>query len=446
MRRAITVFVCTPTIALALAGGVKADQPLERSADGYPNRPLMIMAPANPGGGWDQTSRVIQHVLTTRRIVPVSVEVFNRGGAGGTIGLAELVSRHRRDPHVIMTAGAVMVGAIEVHQSPFTMKDTVPLARLINEYEAVGVPASSPHRSLRDLLAAWKADPASVTWGGGSAGGLDHILVGLLARSVSIPSDQVRYVAFAGGGEAAAAVMGSQVTAGISGYGEWKGLADSGRLRLLATSSPARIASGAPPSFAEEGVDLTIANWRCVLAPPGTSPDSRAWLVAALSQMRSTPEWQTYLKNNYWEDSFLAGSELDRFLDQEMATTRSVLASINLGQAGRGYAAIGPWAFPAVVLTVLVLALVIAGRTNATQFSTPEGPIQIAPLLMTAALLALYVTAFDAFGFVLSTALFMTLQARVLGSRNWARDIVISGVVAAGAYALFDRVLNVKLP
>ena len=313
-RRVVSVII-TAGLVTSTATAL-ADQPLDRTPDGYPSRPLMVMAPANPGGGWDQTSRVIQHVLVTRRIVPVSVEVFNRGGAGGTIGLAELVGRHRRDPHVVMTAGAVMMGAIAAHRSPFTMKDTVPIARLINEYEAVAIPSSSPYQSLRDLLAAWKAAPRSITWAGGSAGGLDHILVGQLARSLGIASEDVRYIAFAGGGEAAAAVMGGQVTAGMSGYGEWKGLADTGRMRMLATSSPARIGADGPPTFHEQGVDLTVANWRCVLAPPGTSPSARAWLVDALRQMRGTAEWQAYLKNNYWEDSFLDGPEFERFLDR----------------------------------------------------------------------------------------------------------------------------------
>jgi putative tricarboxylic transport membrane protein len=387
----------------------------------------------------------MQHVLVSRGIVPVSVEVFNRGGAGGTIGLAELVGRHRRDPHVIMTGGAVMVGAIEVHNSPFTIKDTVPLARLINEYEVVAVPASSPYMSLRDLLHAWKSNPRSITWGGGSAGGLDHILVGLLARSLAIPSDEVRYVAFAGGGEAAAAVMGAQVSAGISGYGEWKGLADSGRLRMLATSSDERLTTDAPPSFKEQGVDLTVANWRCVLAPPGISADSRTWLIQALRQMRATPEWQSYLRNNYWEDSFLDGPELERFLDQEMATTNSVLAAINLGQAGRGYAAVGPWAFPAVVFAGLLLSMAFARRSVAPRLVRDE-PVHAAPLVMTALLLAAYAALFERLGFIAATTIFMTLEARVLGSRRWARDAVVSVVVAVAAYTLFDRVLNVRLP
>ena len=431
---------------LTIAGTALAEQPLDRTAEGYPSRPLMVMAPANPGGGWDQTSRIIQHVLVTRRIVPVSVEVFNRGGAGGTIGLAELLGRHRRNPHVVMTAGAVMMGAIAAHRSPFTMKDTVPIARLINEYEVVAIPSSSSYRSLRDLLAAWKAAPRSMTWAGGSAGGLDHILVGQLARSLGIASADVRYIAFAGGAEAAAAVMGGQVSAGISGYAEWKGLADTGRMRMLATSSPARIGKDGPPTFHEQGVDLTVANWRCVLAPPGTTPSARAWLVDALRQMRGTAEWQAYLKNNYWEDSFLDGPEFERFLDQEMVATRRALASINLGEAGRGYAAVGPWTFPSAALALLVLASIAVLRGSESPAAVRGTPIQMRPLIATAALLAAYVAAFEGAGFVLATTLFMTLTARTLGGRSWARDLLVSCVVAVGAYLLFDRVLGVTLP
>lgn len=443
MRSLVRHLALTMGVAM-LAAPVQADTPLPRTTDGYPDRPLMIMAPANPGGGWDQTSRVIQHVLVTRGIVPVPVEVFNRGGAGGTIGLAELVSRHRRDPHLLMTGGAVMVGAIELHRSPFTLRDTVPLARLINEYEAVAVPPASPHASLRDLLAAWKAAPRDMIWGGGSAGGIDHILVGLLAQSLDIAASDVRYVAFAGGGEAAAAVMGGQVTAAISGYGEWKGLADGGRVRLLATSSATRLADNAPPTFREQGVELAVANWRAVFAPPNIDADARAWLVSALQRMHETPEWQTYLRNNQWEDAFLDGPAFDQFVADEAATTRRALASIGLGEAGDGYAALGPWAFPALVSVGLLISLLVV--RNEEPPTARDIPVQIVPLAMTALLLTAYAVAFERLGFIASTTAFMTLQARVLGSRRWLRDLIVSLAVAILAYGLFDRLLHVRLP
>ena len=435
-------------VCLALAAGANAQttEPLARTASGYPNRPILIMAPANPGGGWDQTARVIQHVLTGRQIAPEPVEVFNRGGAGGTIGLADLVSRHRRNPYVVMVSGSVMVGALVTHHSPFALTDAVPLARLVNEYEVVAVPAASPYRTLQQLLDAFRLNPAAVSWGGGSAGGIDHMLAGLLAREVGVPPGAVRYVAFTGGGDAAAAVMGGQVTAAISGYGEWKALADSGRVRLLAMSSRARIAPDAPPGLVESGVNVVLSNWRGLVAAPGIAPEARDWLIAALERMRGTEEWQTYLKNNSWEDSFLAGEAFEQFLADDLRITSETLAGLQLGQGGAGYAAVGPWTFPSVLFVGLTLSLIVAIRVESRLPRAPSTREIGRPVIQTAALLTGYLIAFERAGFVVSTFIYLVLQARILGSRRLRRDLIVALAISLLAFGLFDRLLQVSLP
>src|SRR5688500_9415102 len=99
----------------------------------FPTKPLTIMAPAHPGGGWDSTARLMQQVLTSEQIVTVPIEVVNRPGAGGTIGLAEFVTTRRNDAHTILVLGRVMVGAILSNRSAVSLSDTVPIARLVDE-------------------------------------------------------------------------------------------------------------------------------------------------------------------------------------------------------------------------------------------------------------------------------------------------------------------------
>ncbi len=333
--RFCAVAVCCALLA-GCAGGVTPDRPpdaLEPTAAGYPRGALTLLAPANPGGGWDQTARQIQQVWTESRILGVPVEVVNRGGAGGTIGLADFVARG--DPHTLMVFGQVMLGAIRTNRTPLSIDDTVPLARLLDEYEVVAVPAGSPHETLADLVRDFRADPERVSWAGGSAGGIDHMLAGLLALAAGVDPTRVNYVAHSGGGEAAVSVMGGHVTAGISGFGEWKAHAEGGRIRVLAVSSPERIAGSDTPTLRESGIDVVIANWRGILAPPGTDDETRAWLIEALARLRASAAWQDILRRNDWEDSFLAGADFERFLEQETATADEILRSIGLaGPAG----------------------------------------------------------------------------------------------------------------
>lgn len=313
--------------------GVARDgQALAPTAAGYPDGPMTIIAPANPGGGWDQTARQIQQVWTETGLLGVPVEVVNRGGAGGAIGLAELVTTHRGNPRTVMVFGQVMLGALRTNDSPVSVGGTVPIARLLNEYQMVTVPADSDYRTLGELMDDFRRDPAAVAWAGGSAGGIDHILAGLLAQAAGADPRLVNYIAYAGGGEAAAAVMGGHVTAGISGFGEWKAYVESGRMRPLAVSAPERIEGDATPTLQESGFDVILSNWRGLTAPPGTGEATRDWLVRAAEQMRMSAQWQEILRANDWEDSFLPGAAFEDFLREETATVDATLRAIGLVQ------------------------------------------------------------------------------------------------------------------
>lgn len=314
-------------------GGVGSERSaaaLEPTPAGYPQGTITLLAPANPGGGWDQTARQLQQVWVAEGILGVPVEVVNRGGAGGTIGLADMVTRYRDDARTLMVFGQVMLGAIRTNRSPVLIEDTIPLARLLSEYEVVAVPADSRFRTLPELMEEFRRDPESVSWAGGSAGGIDHILVGLLAQAAGVDPRRANYIAHSGGGQAAVAVMGGHVTAGVSGLGEWKAHVAAGRLRLLAVSSPERVGNGATPTIRESGFDVAIANWRGIVAPPGTDAATRDWLINALVRMRASSAWQDILRENDWEDSFLSGSAFDRFLREETATVDVILRSIGL--------------------------------------------------------------------------------------------------------------------
>ena len=177
------------------------------------------------------------------------VQVENVPGAAGTIGLAQLINGRRGDGGVLLVNGLVMLGAILSNQSPVSITQVTPIARLTGEYEIVAVPASSPHRDMQSLVRALRQNPAAVSWGGGSAGGTDHILAGLIVAAAGIDPRRTNYIAFSGGGEAVTSLIGGQVTAGISGYSEFAQHIQSGRLRAIGISAPRRLANLDVPSL-----------------------------------------------------------------------------------------------------------------------------------------------------------------------------------------------------
>jgi putative tricarboxylic transport membrane protein len=289
---------------------------------------LRIMAPAAPGGGWDQTSRSAQAVLQDNKIAG-GVQVFNVPGAGGTIGLAQLVNS-KGDGNVLMTMGLVMVGAIQTNKSKVTLDQVTPIARLTGEYEVMVVPASSPFSNYAEFAAAWKADPGKQAIAGGSAGGTDHILAGLLAQASGVDTAKINYVPFSGGGEALAALLGNQVAAGISGYGEFEAQVKAGKLRVIGISSKKRVAGIDAPTFVEQKVNVELANWRGLVAPPGITEAQRLALLDTVDKMYKSEQWKATLKQKNWIDLYLPGAKYEVFLKLESERINKVLRSIGI--------------------------------------------------------------------------------------------------------------------
>lgn len=290
-----------------------------------------IMAPAAPGGGWDQTARSMQTALQDEKISG-SVQVTNVPGAGGTIGLAQFVNQASGDPSQLIVGGYVMVGAILTNNSPVTLDPVTPIARLTGEYEAIVVPAASDIKDMAGLVEKLKADPGSVSWAGGSAGGTDHIAVGLLAKAAGVDPTKINYVAFSGGGEALAAILGGQVTAGISGYGEFAEQVKAGALRIIGISSDERVEGIDAPTFKEGGVDVSIQNWRMVAAAPGISAEQKDAILADVDKMVNSATWQKILADKGWANTYLAGDAFAAQLKQDVESTGAILKEIGLVQ------------------------------------------------------------------------------------------------------------------
>src|SRR5688500_13103566 len=227
-----------------------------------------------------------------------------------------------------MIGGMVMVGGIILNKSPVNLSQVTPIARLTSEWEVIVVPASSPHKTMADLVNAFKKDPGKVSWGGGSAGGTDHILIGLIAKEVGVDPAKINYVPFKGGGEAIAAILGGHVTAGVSGLGEFAEQIKAGKMRALAVSSPTKIDN--IPTLKDQGIDVVLGNWRGVFAAPGISTAQRDALVAAVKTATESPAWKESLTKFGWDPWFLAGDQYKAFLDEDVKRISAIIDSLGL--------------------------------------------------------------------------------------------------------------------
>src|SRR3954469_21989464 len=225
------------------------------SASDGPISGLRFMVPNSPGSGYDTTARAVASAMEDEEIAK-GIEVFNLEGAGGTVGLQRLVNE-KGNADMLMQMGLGVVGAQFSNQSEATLDQTTPVAKLIEEAEAIVVPADSPYKSLDDLVTGWKADPNNIPVGGASnPGGPDHLTPMLLAQSVGVKPADVNYVAYDGGGELMAGILGGNLAFAATGVGEVSEAAADGQVRILAVTSEKPVKGVDAPTLTDEGIDL----------------------------------------------------------------------------------------------------------------------------------------------------------------------------------------------
>ena len=285
---------------------------------------VKMMIPANPGGGWDTTGRALGKALTDSGAA-TTVSYDNKGGAAGALGLAQFVNGSKGDANALMVMGAVMLGGLITGKPPVSLSQATPIARLSSEYNVFVVPAASPFKSIKEVVEQLKKDPGSVKWGGGSRGATEHIAAAMIAREVGTDPAKINYVAFRGGGEATAAILGGNVTIGGSGYSEFAEYINTGKMRALAVTSDTRLPGVNIPTLKEQGINVVIGNWRGVYGAPGITPVQRQELTDMVLKAVKYKSWIEASQKNNWTAAVLSGPAFEKFVDDDFAALRATM-------------------------------------------------------------------------------------------------------------------------
>lgn len=315
MRRG---FLLGAAMALAFAvGGVARAEPAK------------VMIPAGAGGGWDGTGRLTFDAMAKAGIFKDGATFTNKGGAAGTIGLAEFVKSRGQD-NAVMIMGVIMVGGIIANKSPVNLDSVTPIGRLTFEWNAIAVPVDSPIKDMKDFVAALKANPGAFAVGGGSAGGVDHATLALIAKASGVPAEKINYIAFPSGAEVVTALGGGKIKAAISGISEMRPQVEAKRVRFIAVSSEGEMAG--VQSMKQQGTDVVIGNWRGMVGAPGMSAAARAAWVDRLDKLCATKEWAEGLANAGLENACLTGDKFTAFLKEEQARWATVLKDVGIAK------------------------------------------------------------------------------------------------------------------
>jgi putative tricarboxylic transport membrane protein len=281
----------------------------------FPTKPIELVVHTNPGGGADLFGRYVADIINREKLLPQPVAVVNKAGGAHAVAANYAASR-RGDPHVVLTiAHSSFLVVPAASGLDLGLDKFVPIALYGLDSHSVTVRADSPHKNLKDLIAAAKRAPKSVVVGIGSMGGTGHMLGHLLEKHTGV---QFNYIGLKGGGEAILGVLGGHYNVCFENVSEIMDHVKANKLRVLAIGSEKRLPFLPDvPTVKEEGIPLTAGLGRGFVAPAGIPKEAHAKLIEVFEKAHRTAAWKDYANRNVFEDVFLKGEQFGEWLKKE---------------------------------------------------------------------------------------------------------------------------------
>jgi putative tricarboxylic transport membrane protein len=290
---------------------------------------LEFLVPGGPGSGQDQAARAFEEALKAENLV-TGTQVTHYAGGGGMIAVSQFLTTKKGNGNAVLTQGAGHLSFPLSNKTPVSLRDVTPLARLAGEYELMVVRTDSEFKTIDDLVAKYKANPPSITWGAGARGSTDHIFYAMVSKAVGIPAQKLNFIPHTNTGEIVAAVLGGHVQVGAGGYQDFLPQIEAGKMRVIAVGSPERLKGIDAPTLKEKGIDVVLTNWRGVSAHPSLSEAELDKLSDLFDKMAKSPTWQKMLVDRGWNDLYLKRKEYAAFMRDEEARVGAILKDLGM--------------------------------------------------------------------------------------------------------------------
>ena len=322
----LTDWALTVAGALVFSSGTAWGQ-----AEWRPDKPVEIVTPSAAGGSNDRVARMIQKIVQEEKLVPVPVSVINKPGGNQTLSRAYL-QQHPGDAHYFDIGNPTLISNHIRGITPQHFSDFTAIALLINEYTVFTVRSDSPVRDAKDLIARLKADPESMSIGVSNLGGTNHLTLSMAAKAGGVDPRKLKVVVFKTNAESTTALMGAHIQLVASSVPSVIGQVKAGTVRAIAIGDTERMSGvlAAVPTLREQGIDVSLSNWRAVIGPKGLTPAQVGYWENVLARVVATDEWKNELGAQNWDGRFLRSKEFTQYMEKEYAATKVILTELGM--------------------------------------------------------------------------------------------------------------------
>ncbi len=297
-------------------------------AQTYPNKPIRLILPFQPGGTTDIIGRIIGQKYAERFGQPVVPE--NRPGAGSNLGI-ELAAKAKPDGYtMVLTSPALTVSpGLYKRLNYDPVKDLAPISMVVEGHYVLVIRPQLPIKNLKELVAYAKANPGKLNYGSGGIGTAPHLAGELLGSLAKI---KIVHVPYKGANLAMIGVMGGEVDMVVIGITNAVAQIQAGKVRGLAVLSTARVPSLPDvPTAKEAGIEnFEVTSWYGLLAPAGTPRDIINRLNAEWAKIAADPDTKEKMQKAGFETVAVTPEQFAEFIKQDIARWGKVVKEANL--------------------------------------------------------------------------------------------------------------------
>jgi putative tricarboxylic transport membrane protein len=223
-----------------------------------------------------------------------------------------------------------LINGIITTKSSLKLSDSKAIAQLVQEYEAIAVPSSSKYTTLDQLVNDLIANPKSVTFIGGVAGGVDHVFMVKFLNAIQVDPLQAKYLPQNSGFDVVTKTLTDKTYVALSTSGDFVAQTNAGKLRVLGIASPEKVKWLKAKTLRSQYINIVYGNWYGIFLPPLYSEPQTNNFIHLLDVFHNSDIWLKTLEDNYWSEGYVGQKDFVAQIEAQTAEAKSIISLLGL--------------------------------------------------------------------------------------------------------------------